>query len=275
MKLATLRAEDGTRAVRVDEGVFVDLEVADVGVLLAEPNWRERAEAATKRWDPQTVRYATLVPHPSKVWCTGLNYRNHIAEVGRPTPDYPTLFVKFAESLIGAYDEIVRPPESAKLDWEGELTIVIGARVRRASEDEARAAIAGFTVMNDISCRDWQSRTLQWDQGKAWEALTPVGPVLVTPDELPGGYAPELRLTTEVDGETMQDDVTSDLVFDPVALVQYASTIVTLNPGDLIATGTPGGVGLARTPQVFLEPGQTVSVSIEGIGAVENRIVAG
>lgn len=186
MKLATLRAEDGTRAVRVDEGVFVDLEVADVGVLLAEPNWRERAEAATKRWDPQTVRYATLVPHPSKVWCTGLNYRNHIAEVGRPTPEYPTLFVKFAESLIGAYDEIVRPPESAKLDWEGELTIVIGARVRRASEDEARAAIAGFTVMNDISCRDWQSRTLQWDQGKAWEALTPVGPVLVTPDELPG-----------------------------------------------------------------------------------------
>jgi acylpyruvate hydrolase len=193
-----------------------------------------------------------VIPRPGKVVCVGLNYRHHILEMGRGLPEYPTLFAKFADVLIGPRDPIRLAPESSAADWEAELAVVVGRTVRRADEKGASAAIAGFCVLNDVTMRDWQYRTTQWLQGKSFEATTPVGPALVTPDGLPGGVRPALPITGAVDGETVQKADTSDLVFDPVALVRYISTIMTLRPGDLIATGTPGGVGHARKPPRYL-----------------------
>lgn len=275
MKLATVRTDDGTRAVRVDGDDLVDLGFADLGEVLAQENWQDAAAAATQVvGSASDAEYATLVAQPSKVVCVGLNYATHITEMGRPLPEYPTLFHKFSDTLIGAGDDIARPEETEEFDWEAELVVVIGKPVRRAKGAEAEAAIAGFTVMNDITCRDWQFRTREWTQGKNWDATTPVGPVMVTPDEV-GGVRPALRITTTVDGELMQDDNTGDLVHDPVFLVEYVSTMIRLNPGDMIASGTPGGVGHARKPPVYLTVGQEVSCAIEGIGAVTNKVVAG
>ncbi|MEI2776365.1 MAG: fumarylacetoacetate hydrolase family protein [Tetrasphaera sp.] len=275
MKLATIRLADRTTAVRLDGEDLVDLGVSDVGALLAQPDWRELAESADgERYAAADADFATLVPNPSKVVCVGLNYKTHIQEMGRDLPEYPTLFCKFADTLIGAGDEIQRPAETEEFDWEVELAVVIGAPARRASGADAEAAIAGFTVLNDITCRDWQFRTREWLQGKNWDATTPVGPYLVTPDELPGGVRPALAVSCTVDGQVMQQDNTSDLLFDPVHLVEYCSTMIRLNPGDLIATGTPGGVGHARKPPVYLQAGQSVITEIDGLGRLENVVVA-
>ncbi|GGT38066.1 fumarylacetoacetate hydrolase family protein [Nonomuraea spiralis] len=275
MKLATVRVNGSTRAVRLDGDRLVDLGAADLGEFLAQDDWAARAAAA----DPATTYpaegadFAPVVPQPSKVVCVGLNYRNHIQEMGRDLPQHPTLFAKFADCLVGATDDIARPEETAEFDWEVELAVVIGKPVRRARGAEAEAAIAGFTVLNDITCRDWQFRTREWLQGKMWDSSTPVGPYLVTPDELPGGVRPELDVTLSVDGTVMQQDNTGDLLFDPVALVEYVSTVVRLNPGDLIATGTPGGVGHARTPKLYLTGGERVVTEIQGIGRLDNTVV--
>ncbi len=274
MRLATIRTPHGTRAVRLDGDDLVEIGVPDLGVLLADPDWQQVAGAAEGRRHPVTgADFETLVPRPSKVVCVGHNYRNHIKEMGRELPEFPTLFPKFADTLIGAGDDIEKPAETDALDWEVELVVVIGRPVRRADEATAAAAIAGFTVMNDISVRDWQFRTIEWTQGKIWDSSTPVGPYLVTPDELPGGVRPALRVKTSVDGVTMQDDDTDTLLFDPVGLVQYVSTIIRLQPGDLIATGTPAGVGHARDPKVYLMPGQRVVTEIEHLGACRNLVV--
>ncbi|MFD7431613.1 fumarylacetoacetate hydrolase family protein [Streptomyces sp. NPDC059818] len=277
MKLATLRTGTTTRAVRLDGDVLIDLGVPDVGTLLGQDGWAGRAAAATagnaETYAAEGAEYAPVVPQPSKVICVGLNYRNHIKEMGRDLPEHPTLFAKFADALIGAGDDIQRPEETGQFDWEAELAVVVGKRVRRARGEEAEQAIAGFTVLNDITCRDWQFRTREWLQGKMWDSTTPVGPCLVTPDELPGGVRPALDIRLTVDGEVMQSDSTADLLFDPVALVEYVSTIVRLNPGDIIATGTPGGVGHARKPGRYLLGGETVVAEIDGIGRLENRVV--
>jgi acylpyruvate hydrolase len=275
VKLATLRipgsAGGATRAVRVDDGGYVDLGLADVGALLEQDGWRARAASATgTTYTGDDVDFAPLVTRPGKILCVGLNYRNHILEMGRELPEAPTLFAKYAESLIGARDDIALAPESDQVDWEAELTVVIGAPVRRATVEQAENAIAGFTVLNDVTMRDWQYRTKQWLQGKTFEATTPLGPVLVTPDELPGGVAPALTMTASVDGEVMQKADTADLVFGPVELVQYVSTIITLQPGDVIATGTPGGVGHARKPARYLTDGSRLVTEISGIGRLDN-----
>lgn len=274
MKLATIRTGGTTRAVRLDGEAMVDLGFPDVGTLLNQDGWPERAaSAAGTAYPAADADFAPVVPTPSKVVCVGLNYRNHIQEMGRDLPEHPTLFAKFADCLIGAGDDIVRPGETERFDWEVELAVVVGKQVRRARGAEAEAAIAGFTVLNDITCRDWQFRTREWLQGKMWDSTTPVGPYVVTPDELPGGVRPSLDVRLLVDGEVMQSDSTGDLLFDPVDLVEYVSTIVRLNPGDLIATGTPGGVGHARRPERYLLGGETVVTEIQGIGRLENRVV--
>lgn len=270
MKLATIRTPAGTRAVRVEDDRYVDLGAPDVGALLAREDWRRHAGTADGPTYTLDTELAPVVPRPGKVLCVGLNYRNHILEMGRDLPEHPTLFAKFADALIGPRDDIDLAPESQAVDWEAELTVVIGRTVRRASETEAADAIAGFTVMNDVTMRDWQFRTKEWLQGKTFEDTTPLGPVLVTPDDLPGGVAPALALSAAVDGEVVQKADTSDLVFGPVALVRYASTIMTLRPGDVIATGTPGGVGHARTPARYLTDGNVLVTEVEGIGRLEN-----
>ncbi|MGP3912607.1 fumarylacetoacetate hydrolase family protein [Nonomuraea sp. 10N515B] len=274
MKLATIRtAEGATRAVRVEGETLVDLGLADLGELLARPDWAEHA-ARTEGPAAESAGYAPVVPRPGKIICVGLNYRNHILEMGRELPQHPTLFAKYPEALVGAYDEIRLPPESEEVDWEAELAIVIGRTVRRAGEADAAAAIAGFAVLNDVTMRDWQYRSPMWLQGKTWEGSTPFGPYLVTPDELDGGSRPSLTLTGSVDGEVVQQADTSDLVFDPVALVRYISTILTLSPGDVIASGTPGGVGHARKPARYLADGSVLATEITGLGRSEVKAVA-
>lgn len=277
MRLATVRRADGsTRAARVDRDNLVLLDAADVGEVLASgDDWAARAAAATGESVPLAgATLATLVTRPPKVWCVGLNYANHIAETGSKTPEFPTMFAKYAIALTGPTDPIAIPAASERVDWEVELGVVIGKGGRNVSVANALDHVAGYTVINDVSMRDWQRRTQQFLQGKTWERATPVGPWLVTSDELPAG-GKGLRVQTIVDGETMQDDNTDQLLFDVPTLVSYVSTIASLEPGDLIATGTPAGVGLGRTPPVFLKAGQTMRTIIEGIGELTNTFVAG
>ena len=269
MRLATIRTGPTTTAAVVERGdELVEIGPDDVGVLLADPQWRERVKAATgTSHDVVGASFATLVTRPDKVFCVGLNYRSHIEEMGNAIPEFPTLFAKFTGALIGANDPIAIPPESTKVDWEVELGVVIGSTVRRANRAEARAAIAGYTVVNDISMRDWQRRTVEFLQGKTFERSTPVGPFLLVDQ---GGDVPTFDLRCSVDGVVKQTSSTSDLVFDPVDLVMYCSQIITLRPGDLIVTGTPGGVGAARTPPEFLHPGSMVETEVVGIGICRN-----
>jgi acylpyruvate hydrolase len=268
VRLATIRTPAGTAAVRVDDDAAVEVGAADVGELLAEPGWEERAATATgRRHDLDGLDHAPLVPRPEKIVCVGMNYRSHILEMGREPPDHPTLFAKYWRSLVGATDDIVLPRVSEQVDWEVELAVVIGAPARHVTPDEAPAHVAGWTILNDVSVRDYQMRTLQWLQGKTFESSTPLGPWLVTTDEV--GSA-GFEVSCEVDGEEVQRGHTSDLVFDPPTLVSYVSDIVTLAPGDVIATGTPGGVGVARTPPRFLKDGSVVVTRISGLGECRN-----
>jgi acylpyruvate hydrolase len=273
MRLVTFRTDDGTSAGRVEGDEVVSLPFPDVGALLASDDWPGRAAAEGARQPLADVALAQLVAQPSKVICVGLNYLLHIQEGSADVPEYPTFFAKYTDALTGPRDPITLPKASPKVDWEAELVVVVGRTIRNADESEAADAIAGFTVGNDLSMRDWQRRTAQWLQGKTWEKGSPIGPALVTPDEL-GGVRPDLRISCLVDGELMQDARTSSLLFDPVALVSYASTIVTLRPGDLFFTGTPEGVGAGREPAIFLKPGQVMTTRIEGIGELVNTCVA-
>jgi acylpyruvate hydrolase len=269
LKLATVRTPSGTAAVRLDADGAVHLGAGDVGALLADPDWAERAgSAAGERMGLADLDYAPLVPQPDKIVCVGLNYRDHILEMGRELPTHPTLFAKYASALIGARDDITLPWASEKVDWEAELAVVVGAPARHATGASAGKAIAGYTVLNDVTARDWQNRTPQWLQGKSFEGATPLGPALVTADE---AGEPRFRIRSQVNGETMQDDDTAQLLFGPAQLVEYVSTFVTLRPGDVIATGTPGGVGHARTPPRYLSDGDVLTTTIEGIGECRNR----
>jgi acylpyruvate hydrolase len=268
MRLATIRTATGTRAVRLDATSAVETGDADVRALLERPDWPVHAAAAAGPVHAvDGLDYAPLVPEPEKILCVGQNYRDHIEEMGNEPPAYPTVFAKFAPALVGAHDDIVLPAASDAVDYEAELAVIIGRPVRHATPERAEAAIAGYTVFNDVSARDWQFRTAQYLQGKTFEHTTPLGPWLVTPDELPaGGW----EISTVIDGETRQHSTTAELVFGPVDLVGYLSTILTLHPGDVIATGTPGGVGHARKPPRYLTDGATMVTAIAGVGACRN-----
>lgn len=272
MRLATLRIEGGTTAARRTDAGWVAIPgAADVGELLQDADWRARAESATGAPIlPDETDFATVVPQPSKVLCCGLNYASHIREMGRELPEHPTLFAKFAQTLTGPFDDVAIPPEDAAIDWEAELAIVVGKGGRRIPRESAAEHIAGYTIANDVSMRTWQFRTIEWLQGKMWDNSTPLGPELVTVDEVPA----DARIQTIVDGETLQDGSIGDLVHDPEFLISYISTITELHPGDVILTGTTGGVGRARTPERYLKPGEVLETRIEGIGVLRNRIVA-
>jgi acylpyruvate hydrolase len=267
-----------TAAVQVGDGWFA-LPATSVSELLRDPNWRENADSisasAGTTKAPAALsepRFETVVPTPSKVICCGHNYTGHIVEMGRDLPEYPTLFGKYADTLCGPTDDISIAAAPDAVDWEAELTVVIGTEIHAVSEAEAGAAIAGYTVSNDVSMRDWQKRTLQWLQGKAFNATTPTGPVLVTTDEV--DPVAGLRIQCRVNGETVQDGNTAELVFSCAALVSYVSQFTTLRPGDLILTGTPAGVGSGMKPPRFLSAGDVLETSIEGIGSLRNTIVA-
>jgi acylpyruvate hydrolase len=218
------------------------------------------------------VTLRPVVPRPGKVVCMGLNYRAHVDEGVYDVPDYPVLFSKFAETLVAAGDPVLVPPESEAVDYEAELAFVIGRRVRRASGPAALDAVAGYTVANDVSMRDYQYKTHQWLPGKNWADSTPLGPFLVTPDEV--GDPHDLDISLELNGERMQSGNTRQFIFDIPAMIATISEFVPLAPGDVVLTGTPSGVGYRREPKVLLRDGDRVVVEIERVGRLENPIAA-
>jgi acylpyruvate hydrolase len=273
MRLTTITAEHGTSAARISDGTVIVLPYPDVGTLLRDPDWRARAASAgTEAGEASALANNLPVVRPDKTICVGLNYRTHVKETNSKTPEYPTLFAKFPDSLTGAGSPICLPRASAAVDWEAELGVVMGARARHVSADDALSLVAGFTAVNDVSMRDWQRRTSEWLAGKNFEKSTPVGPALVTLDEFDDPL--DLAISCEVDGQVMQQARTSDLLFGIAELISYISEFTTLRPGDLIATGTPSGVAAARDDKPFLRDGQVVTVNIEGVGSCVNRFYA-
>lgn len=222
-------------------------------------------------YDKSEVKVNAPVTNPGKIFCVGHNYREHILEMGRALPTNPVLFAKFANTIIGPEDHIPFYPISEQLDYEAEFAVVIGNRARNVSEEDALHYVAGYTIANDVTYRDIQRRTLQWLQGKTVDGSAPMGPWIVTTDELknPSG----LGITLSVNGEIRQKTNTENLVFSVPYLVSFLSNLVTLEPGDIILTGTPGGVGVAMNPPTFLKDGDSVKIEIDQIGVLENKVV--
>lgn len=271
MRLATVVGSTGTTAAVLDGTDWRALPASDLSALLAGAGDAfDRAALAGQAGEvvPDAVPVLPL-PRPGKILCCGLNYGEHIAETGRELPRFPTLFAKFADTLTGPSDDLHLDP-SAEWDWEAELAVVVGRTLHRADRTAAVAGIGGWTVANDLSARDWQRRTLQWLQGKAWDATTPVGPVVVTPDEIDPTAG--LAISCRVNGQEVQRDSTATLVFDAADLLAYVSTFTVLRPGDLVLTGTPGGVGMTRTPPRYLADGDVLETEIDGIGTLRNTV---
>ncbi|WP_369226121.1 fumarylacetoacetate hydrolase family protein [Streptomyces sp. R39] len=265
MRFATIRTGDILTAARIegDRAVLVDATDA-VDAYRRRDRLRDIGET-----DAGTAHYARVSPTPAHILCVGLNYRSHIRELRLPTPEYPTFFAKFASTLTGPRDTITLPRVSDHIDGEAELAVVVGRRLRRAGPQEATEAIAGYTVANDLSMRDWQHRTTEALQGKVFDRSTPLGPLLVTPEEVDD--ARDLTITFSVDGVERQRGSTADLVFTPAQLLSYCSTFLTLEPGDVVLTGTPGRTPRAAGPLV---PGQRLVTAIEGLGEAVNPTAA-
>src|ERR1700760_4745149 len=274
----------GVRAAVVSgAGTLVDLSAAepplpaDLEALLAAKRSGQLAALAgnapeTARVPLDQVRLATPVPTPSKIICIGLNYRDHAAETGQELPTKPTVCAKFPSALTGPYDPFVLPALSDKVDWEAELGVVIGRQARNVREDEALSYVGGYLCVNDVSARDVQSWTSQWTLGKNFDTFAPAGPFLVTAAEVPDPQ--NLEIETRVNGVVMQHSSTANMVFTVAALVSQLSAVMTLEPGDIIATGTPSGVGAAQDPPRFLRDGDVVEVEIERLGCLRNPVVA-
>lgn len=216
------------------------------------------------------VEFLPLIPHPDKILCVGVNYRSHIEEMGHDVPKYPVVFVRFSGSLVGHDQAIVRPRASEHFDFEGELAVVIGKPARHVSRANALDFVAGYCCFMDGSVRDWQNHTTQFTPGKNFDRSGSTGPWLVSCEDIPDPSV--LKLTTRVNGQVMQEGRLADLVFDIPALIAYCSTFTGLLPGDVIATGTPGGVGAARTPPLWLRDGDLVEVEIPGVGVLANPV---
>ncbi|MCP5001878.1 MAG: fumarylacetoacetate hydrolase family protein [Hyphomicrobiales bacterium] len=232
----------------------------------------EKARESAPLLALDTVTFLPVIPEPSKILCIGINYATHIAEAGRQTPDYPIIFVRFSESQTGHLQPMIKPQESNKFDFEGELAVVIGRGGRRIAREKALDHVAGYACYNDGSVRDWQRHSTQFTAGKNFPGTGAFGPWLVTADEIPDLSA--LKLETRLNGDVMQRAPTSDLVFDVPALIEYCSTMTELVPGDVIITGTSGGVGAFRDPPVFMKDGDTIEIEISGIGTLRNVVRA-
>jgi 2-keto-4-pentenoate hydratase/2-oxohepta-3-ene-1,7-dioic acid hydratase in catechol pathway len=283
MKLCTFFPDARPLVGAVTDDGIVDLSESAPGLpdemtaLLAagEPALRRAAAAASTarpRIPLDAVRLAPPILRPPKFLAVGLNYADHVAEAGLDTPKLPTIFNKQSTCVAGPTDPVHMPRVSSALDYEGELGFVIGRRCRHVPREHAHEVIAGYLVVNDVSVRDWQLRIPTWTMGKSFDTHGPIGPWITTPDEVGNPHA--LRLRTWVNGELRQDSNTKNLIFDCFAIVEHLSTAFTLEPGDVVATGTPGGVGIAMKPPKLLSIGDVVRVEIDGLGTLENRVVA-
>lgn len=247
-------------------------EMPDIGETFFRDGWLEKARGIADEGETRDFRLGPPVHRPGKIICLGKNYMEHAREGGFDAPEKPLLFCKAGNTANGPFDPIPMPASSGKIDWEVELALVIGREGKRIKASEAMGYIAGYMVFNDVSGREAQFGDGQWFRGKSFDGFAPMGPALVTPDEI--GDVNDLRLEAFVNGEQMQDGNTKDLIFKIPEIIEYISREMTLWPGDVIATGTPAGVGIFRNPPVVLQPGDEVECRIERIGAIRNRCVA-
>ncbi|MGR3366482.1 MAG: fumarylacetoacetate hydrolase family protein [Sagittula sp.] len=277
MKIASYVLPDGTKSYGrlegdtiVDAGTALRAQYPDLRALIAGDAIKDLAAAEGQTSAVSDVTMLPTVPNPDKIICIGLNYLGHIKETGRDRPEYPSIFTRYPSSVVGHGEALVRPKASHHFDFEGELAVVIGTAGRHIAKDNALDHVAGYTCFNDGSIRDFQRHTTQFWGGKNFWRSGSMGPCLVTPDEL--GDPTKPRMVTRLNGEVMQDTSVGDLAFGIPDLISYVSTIIDLAPGDIIATGTPSGVGNFRDPKVFMKPGDVIEVEIDGIGTLSNPI---
>lgn len=283
MKLIRFLRQDGSIGWGVDHaGEAFDISSVDrtfdvdtSQLIKAWGDWEPRWRAIVERSKPMSSPIQLLCPisDPQKVLCIGLNYRQHAVETGMAIPSEPIVFCKMGTAVVGPQDPILLPPSAHRVDYEAELVIVIGRSIHQASEEEAERAIFGYLVGNDVSARDWQLEKpgKQWFLGKSFDTFAPVGPSITLASAIPD--LSRLAIQLKINGELLQNSTLADLIFSPKAIVAYLSQVMTLHPGDMIFTGTPEGVGMARTPPRFLKPGDLVEVTIESLGTIANRCV--
>ena len=285
MHIVTFRTEGGWHAGFLDRDRVVAASAvgaapSSVKELLAIDAARftallDDAQKALDRGEGHALSAVTLgppIPDPDKIICLGLNYKDHAAEAGLALPTVPVLFAKYRNSLAGPYDDIVVPPVAVKqLDYEAELAVIIGRRASRVDRSEALAYVAGYSVLNDVSARDLQMQTSQWGGGKAIDTFAPMGPGIV-----PARYIPDpqdLLLTTTLNGKVLQHGSTREMIFSVAEAIAFITQFMTLEPGDIIATGTPAGVGFTRKPQILMQDGDIVEIAIDKLGSIKNRVV--
>ena len=282
MRFVTFQSSSGIEAGAVVEGKVVGLRdagfdsVASIvagGAEAVDRAGRCVVQASGKvQHDLAAVKLHAPLARPPKIICIGLNYRDHAEEGKMAIPDVPTVFCKFATSIVGPGDAIVLPKNSTKPDYEAEFVIVIGKGGRHIREEDWREHVFGYSILNDVSARDFQMATTQWTMGKTFDTFAPFGPQIVTADEIPDPH--NLAISLTLNGETMQSSNTGNMIFQTPRLIAFLSSVFTLEPGDIISTGTPAGVGFARKPPRWLRPGDEVTVRVEGIGELTNPVVA-
>ncbi len=282
MRLLTIERDGRAEPAVEQDGEIISLGRAGFENLTSVISGGAEAMDMVTRWlahapgsdrlRPDQVKLLAPIPRPPKVICIGLNYRDHAAEAKLAIPEVPTVFAKFPTAVIGPGHPIVLPKNSVKPDYEAEFVIVIGKGGRHIPEDRWREHVFGYTMMNDVSARDFQMATSQWTMGKTFDTFAPLGPAVVSADEIPDPQ--KLAISMTVSGEVLQQSNTSEMIFPVSKIVAFLSSVFTLEPGDVIATGTPAGVGFARKPPRWLKPGDECIVSVEGLGDLVNPVVA-
>jgi len=281
VKLATFRSAKGASYGAVTDKGIVDLgkrlgnRYPDLKALIAGNGFAEAAKLLSEKADFRTeeIGWLPVIPNPDKIVCVGLNYQDHVVETGRDNTEQPAIFLRLAESQVGHLQPIIRPRESTHMDFEAEIAVIIGTPGRRISQADAWKHIAGYSCYNDGSVRDWQRHTIQWTAGKNFAHTGGFGPWMVTADEIPPNTT--MTLSCRLNGQQMQHATTEQMIFKIPKIIEYVSTWTTLLPGDVLVTGTPGGVGARRTPPVWMKPGDKVEIEIDKVGVLENSIADG
>jgi 2-keto-4-pentenoate hydratase/2-oxohepta-3-ene-1,7-dioic acid hydratase in catechol pathway len=281
MKLATFKTAQGASYGIVTGKGIVDLrrflgnQYPDLKALIAGNGFSQARAHLSEKPDYQEtdITWLPVIPNPDKILCVGLNYQDHVVETGRDNTENPAIFLRVAESQVGHRQPIVRPRESTHLDYEAEIAVIIGKAGRRISQKDAWDHICGYSCYNDGSVRDYQRHTVQWTAGKNFAQTGAFGPWMVTADEIPPGT--KMTLSCRLNGERMQHATTEQMIFKIPKIIEYCSTFTTLLPGDVIVSGTPGGVGSRRTPPIWMKPGDKVEVEIDKVGILENSIADG
>jgi acylpyruvate hydrolase len=279
MRFANLRTTHGLRLHLAAPHGYVEIKPTYLNEVATFSSWIamgpdqliQASKSAVGGTGIEGATHGPAVDRPGKIICVGRNYSQHIAEMKNEPSGWPEVFARFSSTIVGPFDDIVRPRVSKQLDYEGELAVVIGKPGRYISAARAMDHVFGFTVVNEATARDWQDGGRQWTPGKNFDRTFPIGPEVVTADEVDWH---DLALETRVNGQTVQSARTSQMLFDIPTLIEFISCWLTLEAGDLIATGTPGGVGAGQSPQRFLDIGDTVEVSVEGVGAIRSKVVA-